>query len=237
MRDNDMCSGLATCVGGICTNPVAGCANSATDCTATQFCESDAACSPKEGPGGACSLGRLFTPAEGTNIICASGLVCASNGTCAALVESLVSPVSAECKDGPGGNLCVQNGGDAAGLNAMVDGLTIDGAHWAGPNYPVVMKLDLGSVKNVKKVHIFHTPGNSGNQIKAGKVQFLNAGIWTDFGNIPAYNPNETAVVDVTKTGGGTTSAQFWRVVNDENVNINAGWLTSDFKVTVLVTP
>lgn len=156
----------------------------------------------------------------------------------------MIRPTAISCKDdgGTDNNIptddCVFNMGSPGNPIAnLMDSDINTGNHIAGPNYPIVISLDLGSNKNVRMVEIHHVSNNVGNQIKNGFVQHSTDGInWTNFGGpLPPYDANSNIrVTALLPPDVNPVTARYIRIINSENQNGSAGWYPSEFAVSVV---
>lgn len=120
--------------------------------------------------------------------------------------------------------------------SSVRDGNVNTGNHIDGPEYPIRMTLDFGSVFAITGLDIYHMPagggGGDGNRIATNvnnKVySSTNGTSWTEFGTIPAYDDSSDMVAEVT----GSTSARYIRIINWENANPGAGWFPTEFVLT-----
>jgi hypothetical protein len=158
-------------------------------------------------------------------------------------LAATMSPSSASCSDNLG--VCSLDSSEyntvPAVIGNFIDGSTSTGNHIAGPEYPIVITLDLGSSVDVTQLDIHHKPsdgegyGGEGNRIAptsvhaSNVVEYSSNGVdYYSFGTIPAYDNSTDLIAEVT----GSATTRYLRVSNNENYWDAAGWFLTEFIVT-----
>ncbi|MBT5016148.1 hypothetical protein HN748_04885 [Candidatus Peregrinibacteria bacterium] len=151
-------------------------------------------------------------------------------------LAATMQPTTAACADGSY-DPCTVNGSTSVNHALYVDNNDTTGEHIFGPNYNIVMTLDLGTSYTVTALEILQVNGSSTNHIAptgtnaSNTVDYSTNNVdWTSFGSIPAYGTD-----DVTISRAGV-SARYLRVTNAGNKNPGAGWQPTDFTVTYIAS-
>ncbi|MBT5016593.1 hypothetical protein HN748_06355 [Candidatus Peregrinibacteria bacterium] len=151
--------------------------------------------------------------------------------------------------DGDPTTECGFSSGDAFPhvVGDTVDGDSDTGVHMQGPEYPIIITLDLGSsTANVSGVNIDQGPGSyggNGNRMAAtgggetanNTVDYsTNGSSWTSFGDIPAYNDDAPTSYDYVANviAASPVTARYLRITNSMNICSGCGWGLAEFTVT-----
>ncbi|MBT5015935.1 hypothetical protein HN748_02570 [Candidatus Peregrinibacteria bacterium] len=142
------------------------------------------------------------------------------------------APASVTCVDSEGTCLKSSDGVTPVDTSLYRDSDNDTGDIIDGPNYNIIMTLNLGGNYDITKLTIWHKSFDvriGASTFEDSEVQYSTNGTdWTTFANIPSYG----GIWDLSADVYASATANYLRIIDSKNNSYSAEWGPTEFIIT-----